>query len=142
MGQSRCTVILCDIHHLSISRCYQSLRTSLPGELRLAVLSPGWKTFQLILRLGALFFATWSLRYTLGCSERLAQTQLAAEADADMTFAPAINDKSLRMAISKELREVREDVSVADRLTSCQPPKLTAGELTLSQLNPLQSCCS
>lgn len=47
-----------------------------------------------------------------------------------MTFAPAINDKSLRMAISKELREVREDVSTADRLTVRQPPKLTAGVVT------------
>lgn len=65
------------------------------------------------------------------CSERLAQTQLAAEADADMTFAPAINDKSLRMAISRELREVKEDVSVADRLTSRQPPRLTAGKANL-----------
>ena len=62
-----------------------------------------------------------------GCSERLAQTQLAAEAEADMTFAPAINDRSLRMAISRELREVREDVPLADRLTSRKAPKQSAG---------------
>ena len=50
------------------------------------------------------------------------------EHDADLTFAPAINDRSMRMAISKELREVREDVPAAHRLSLRHPPKLTAGE--------------
>ena len=69
------------------------------------------------------------LHHTLcGCSERLAQVQLSVEQDPDMTFAPAINERSMRMAISKELREVREDVPVANRLTLRQPPKLTAGK--------------
>lgn len=52
------------------------------------------------------------------------------EQDPDMTFAPAINDRSMRMAMSKELRQVREDLPFANRLTLRQPPKLTAGELT------------
>lgn len=56
--------------------------------------------------------------------------QLSVEQDPNMTFAPAINDRSMRMAISKELREVREDVPFANRLTLRHPPKLTAGEIT------------
>ncbi|KAL3139243.1 hypothetical protein ABBQ32_006011 [Trebouxia sp. C0010 RCD-2024] len=60
-------------------------------------------------------------------SERLAQVQLSMEQDPDMTFAPAINDRSMRMAMSKELRQVREDLPFANRLTLRQPPKLTAG---------------
>ncbi len=61
------------------------------------------------------------------CSERLAQTQLSVDEDPNMTFAPAINDRSVRLAISKELREVREDLPLADRLTSRHPPRLTSG---------------
>ena len=68
----------------------------------------------------------------LGCSERLAQVQLSVEQDPDLTFAPAVNDRSMRMAISKELREVREDMPLANRLTSRHPPRLTAGLLCLS----------
>ena len=52
---------------------------------------------------------------------------MSAEQDADLTFAPAINDRSMRIAISRELREVREDLPLAHRLTSRHPPKLTAG---------------
>ena len=63
-----------------------------------------------------------------GCSERLAQVQLSVEQDPDMTFAPAINERSMRLAISKELREVREDVPAGSRLTLRQPLKLTAGK--------------
>ena len=63
-----------------------------------------------------------------GCSERLAQVQLSVEQDPEMTFAPAINERSMRIAISKELRQVREDVPFANRLTLRQPPKLTAGK--------------
>lgn len=54
--------------------------------------------------------------------------QLSEEQDPNMTFAPAINERSMRMAISKELRQVREDVPFAHRLTLRQPPKLTAGK--------------
>ena len=54
--------------------------------------------------------------------------QLSVEQDPNNTFAPAINERSMRMAISKELREVREDVPFANRLTLRQPPKLTAGK--------------
>ena len=57
--------------------------------------------------------------------------QLSVEQDPDMTFAPAINDRSMRMAMSKELREVRENVPFANRLTLRHPPKLTAGMVTL-----------
>jgi hypothetical protein len=64
----------------------------------------------------------------LCCSERLAQTQLSVEEDPNLTFAPAVNDRSMRLAISKELREVREDVPLADRLTSRQPLKLNPGQ--------------
>ena len=53
------------------------------------------------------------------------------EQDPNMTFAPAINERSMRMAISKELREVREEVPLANRLTLRQPPKLTAGKAPL-----------
>ncbi|DBA84161.1 TPA: hypothetical protein ACH3X1_006628 [Trebouxia sp. C0004] len=60
-------------------------------------------------------------------SERLAQTQLSVEEDPNLTFAPAVNDRSMRLAISKELREVREDLPLADRLTSRQPLKLNPG---------------
>ena len=68
----------------------------------------------------------------LCCSERLAQTQLSVEEDPNLTFAPAVNDRSMRLAISKELREVREDVPLADRLTSRQPLKLNPGQSHMS----------
>lgn len=68
----------------------------------------------------------------LCCSERLAQTQLSVEEDPNLTFAPAVNDRSMRLAISKELREVREDLPLADRLTSRQPLKLNPGQSHVS----------
>ena len=68
----------------------------------------------------------------LWCSERLAQTQLSVEEDPNLTFAPAVNDRSMRLAISKELREVREDLPLADRLTSRQPLKLNPGQSHMS----------
>ena len=55
--------------------------------------------------------------------------QLMAEEDPNMTFAPAINDRSVRLAISRELRGVQEEGSLPDRLTTRQAPKLTAGQL-------------
>ena len=65
-------------------------------------------------------------------SERLAQTQLSVEEDPNLTFAPAVNDRSMRLAISKELRAVREDLPLADRLTSRQPLKLNPGQSHIS----------
>ena len=64
-----------------------------------------------------------------GCSERLAQVQLAVEDDPNMTFAPAINDHSVRLAVSRELRQVggQAHLPLPDRLTSRHPPKLTPG---------------
>lgn len=56
----------------------------------------------------------------LRCSERLARARVAAEAgDGELTFAPAINDRSLRLALVKEIRELR------DRLPACA--RLAAG---------------
>lgn len=71
------------------------------------------------------------------CSERLAQTQLSVEEDPNLTFAPAVNDRSMRLAISKELREVREDLPLADRLTSRQPLKLNPGQSHMSFIDCL-----
>ena len=44
-------VFLSDIHHPSISHRFKSLRTSLPGELRLAPYAPGWHAIVLSLSL-------------------------------------------------------------------------------------------
>ncbi|EIE27456.1 hypothetical protein COCSUDRAFT_39121 [Coccomyxa subellipsoidea C-169] len=55
-------------------------------------------------------------------SERLARMRLAREAaDADATFSPAVNDKSLRMALAKQIRELRDEVPASQRLSAARP---------------------
>ena len=53
--------------------------------------------------------------------------QLMVEEDPNMTFAPAINDRSVRLAMSRNLKSLQEDLPVPDRLTTRQAPKLTQG---------------
>ena len=62
-------------------------------------------------------------------SERLARMRLAREAaDADATFSPAVNDKSLRMALAKQIRELRDEVPASQRLSAARPlPAPTPG---------------
>ena len=66
------------------------------------------------------------------CSEKLAQTARSADFDPERTFAPAINDNSIRMAIAKEIRELQDNVPVPERLTQRQPLRVTQGEFHMS----------
>ena len=66
------------------------------------------------------------------CSEKLAQTARSAEFDPERTFAPAINDNSIRMAIAKEIRELQDNVPVPERLTQRQPLRVTQGQCHMS----------
>ena len=44
--------------------------------------------------------------------------RLAREAaDADATFSPEVNDRSLRMALAKQIRELRDEVPASQRLS-------------------------
>ncbi len=55
--------------------------------------------------------------------------RLAREAaDTDATFSPAVNDKSLRMALAKQIRELRDEVPASQRLSAARPlPAPTPG---------------
>lgn len=66
------------------------------------------------------------------CSEKLAQTARSADFDPERTFAPAINDNSIRMAIAKEIRELQDNVPVPERLTQRQPLRVTQGGCHMS----------
>ncbi|KAK9917945.1 hypothetical protein WJX75_009986 [Coccomyxa subellipsoidea] len=51
-------------------------------------------------------------------SERLARMRLAREAaDADATFSPVVNDRSLRMALAKQIRELQDELPASQRLS-------------------------
>lgn len=44
--------------------------------------------------------------------------RLAREAaDADATFSPVVNDRSLRMALAKQIRELHDEVPASQRLS-------------------------
>ena len=56
-------------------------------------------------------------------SERMARARETAEAgDGELTFAPAINDNSLRLALAKELRELRDHQPACARLMGSAAP--------------------
>jgi hypothetical protein len=68
-------------------------------------------------------------------SERLARARVAAEAgDGELTFVPAINDRSLRLALVKEIRELRDRLPASARLadgsTGRAPPRAAPGAQT------------
>lgn len=47
--------------------------------------------------------------------------RLAQEAeDSDATFSPAVNDRSLRMALAKQIRELHDEVPASQRLSAAR----------------------
>ena len=65
------------------------------------------------------------------CRERLARLSAAAQpAGATPTFSPAVNERSLRLALSKQIRELLDEVPAFQRLgAACRrPPRSDAGE--------------
>ena len=65
------------------------------------------------------------------CRERLARLQAAAQpAGAAPTFSPAVNERSLRLALSKQIRELLNEVPAYQRLGAARrrPPRSDAGE--------------
>ena len=74
------------------------------------------------------------------CRKRLAQLQAAAQpAEATLTFSPAVNEKSLRLALSKQIRELLDEVPAFQRLGAARrrPPRSDAGkDVSLHWLTP------
>ncbi|BDA48748.1 hypothetical protein COCOBI_12-4300 [Coccomyxa sp. Obi] len=74
-------------------------------------------------------------------SERLARMRLAREAeDSDATFSPAVNDRSLRMALAKQIRELHDEVPASQRLSAARAlpaptPDVEAGFTFAPELN-------
>ncbi|CAL8463386.1 g2920 [Coccomyxa elongata] len=74
-------------------------------------------------------------------SERLARMRLAQEAeDPDATFSPAVNDRSLRMALAKQIRELHDEVPASQRLSAARAlpspaPDVEAGFTFAPELN-------
>ena len=65
------------------------------------------------------------------CRERLARLQAAAQpAGAALTFSPAVNERSLRLALSKQIRELLDEVPAFQRLGAARrrPPRSDAGK--------------
>ena len=65
------------------------------------------------------------------CREHLARLQAAAQpAEAAPTFSPAVNERSLRLALSKQIRELLDEVPAFQRLGAARrrPPGSDAGE--------------
>ena len=65
------------------------------------------------------------------CRERLARLQAAAQPpEAAPTFSPAVNERSLRLALSKQIRELLDEVPAFQRLGAARsrPPRSDAGD--------------
>ncbi len=60
----------------------------------------------------------------VSCSERLAHMRLAKDAaEAGVsTFSPAVNANSQRMALAKQIRELRDELPACRRLSIARPP--------------------
>ena len=52
--------------------------------------------------------------------------------DSDATFSPAVNDRSLRMALAKQIRELHDKVPASQRLSAARAlPAPTPGVLLI-----------
>ena len=52
-----------------------------------------------------------------GCRERLAKLQAAVQpAEGVETYSPAVNEKSMRMALTKQIRDLHDEVPAYQRL--------------------------
>jgi hypothetical protein len=65
------------------------------------------------------------------------QAEARAPADAGLTFSPAVNANSQRLALSKQIRELRDEVPAFRRLgaQSRRSPREDQGKGTSSSLN-------
>ena len=78
------------------------------------------------------------------CRERLAKLQAAARPEeAEETFSPATNERSARMALSKQIRELHDELPAYERLGGqrCPAPMHDHGERTLHPVLPPANVC-